>query len=103
VEALRPGALALTGEAVAAARRVFRSEGFDCTLGCGHQIGAAVNERPRLVSYDRTPVHAGMVFAVEPAICGGEELGVGAWAERVVVVRASGDEMLSAFRWGMEA
>jgi Xaa-Pro aminopeptidase len=44
-----------------------------------------------------------MVFAVEPGVCGGEELGVGARAERVVVVRESGNEILSAFTWGMEA
>jgi Xaa-Pro dipeptidase len=101
VEALRPGAL--TGEAVAAARRVFLSEGFDFTPYCGHQIGAAVNELPRLMIYDRTPVQAGMVFAVEPGVYGGEELGVGARAERVVVVRESGNEILSAFTWGMDA
>jgi Xaa-Pro aminopeptidase len=96
VEALRPGTL--TGEAVAAARRVCLSEGFDCTPSCGHQIDAAVNERPQLVIYDRTPVQAGVVFAVEPGTYGGEELGVGAWAVRVVVVRESGNEILSAFR-----
>ena len=101
VEALCPGTL--TGEALAAARRVFRSEGFDYTPSCGHQIGAAVNERPQLVIYDRTPVQAGVVFAVEPSTYGGEELGIGAWAVRVVVVRESGNEILSAFRWGMEA
>ena len=101
VEALRPGAL--TGEAIAAARRVFLSEGFDFTPYCGHQIGAAVNERPRLVIYDQTPVQTGMVFAVEPGVYGSEELGVGARAERVVVVRESGNEILSAFTWGMEA
>ena len=44
-----------------------------------------------------------MVFAVEPGVYGGEELGVGARAERVVVVRESGNEILSAFTWGMEA
>jgi Xaa-Pro dipeptidase len=101
VEALRPGAL--TGEAVAAARRVFLREGFNFTPYCGHQIGAVVNGRPRLVIYDWTPVQAGMVFAVEPGVYGGEELGVGARAERVVVVRESSNEILSAFRWGLDA
>ena len=100
-EALRPSTL--TGEAVAAARRVFLREGFDYTPYCGHQIGAAVNERPQLVIYDRTPVQAGVVFAVEPGTYVSEELGVGARAEHVVVVRESDNEMLSAFRWGMEA
>jgi hypothetical protein len=55
VEALRPGTL--TGEA-AAARRVFLSEGVDCTPCCGHQIGAAVNEQPRLVIYARRRLRA---------------------------------------------
>lgn len=101
VEALRPGTL--TGEVVAVARRVFLNEGFDCTPYCGHQVGAAVTEQPQLVIYDRRSVQAGMVFAVEPGVYGGEELGVGARVERVVVVRESGNEILSAVTWGMEA
>jgi len=84
-------------------QRAQAREGFDFRPYCGHQIGAAVNERPRLVIYDQTPVQTGMVFAVEPGVYGGEELGVGARAERVVVVRESGNEILSAFTWGMEA
>jgi Xaa-Pro aminopeptidase len=101
VEALRPGALG--GDAVEAARRAMTSEGFDVTPYCGHQIGAAVNEAPRLVAYDRTPIEAGMVFAVEPGVYGGMEAGTGARLERVIAVRDDGPEILSTFAWGMEA
>ncbi len=100
IDALRPGAVG--GDAVEAARRAMADEGFDVTPYCGHQIGAAVNEHPRLVSYDRTPIEAGMVFAVEPGVYGGTELGVGARAERVIVVRENGPEILSTFTWGMD-
>ncbi len=101
IEALRPGAVG--GDAVEAAHRAMVGEGFDATPYCGHQIGAAVNESPRLVPYDRTPIEAGMVFAVEPGIYGGMEVGVGARAERVIVVRENGPEILSTFRWGIDA
>ncbi len=37
----------------------------------GIQIGAAVNEPPRLVAHDHTPIQAGMVFAVEPGAYAG--------------------------------
>jgi Xaa-Pro aminopeptidase len=99
IEALRPGAVA--SDAVEAAHRAMVSEGFDVTPYCGHQIGAAVNESPRLVPYDHTPIEAGMVFAVEPGHYGGMSVGVGARAERVIVVREQGPEILSAFAWGM--
>jgi Xaa-Pro aminopeptidase len=61
-----------------------------------------VNEEPRLVPYDDTPVEAGMVFAVEPGCYGGLELGTGARAERVVHVTEDGAEPLTRFPWGME-
>jgi Xaa-Pro aminopeptidase len=69
----------------------------------GKAVAAARWVSETLIIYDRTPVQAGVVFAVEPAFGGGEELGVGAWAERMVVVRESDNEILSAFRWSMEA
>ena len=101
VETLRPEKRG--GDAVESARRVFASEGFHVTPYCGHQIGTTVNEAPRLVRYDTTPIKAGMVFAVEPGVYGGEELGVGARAEKVVVVRDDGPEILSTFTWGIDA
>ncbi len=101
IEKLRPGAVA--GDAVEAARLAMAGEGFDVTPYCGHQIGAAVNENPRLVAWERTPIEAGMVFAVEPGLYGGLEAGIGARAERVIVVRENGPEILSTFTWGIDA
>lgn len=40
----------------------------------GQQIGASVNELPRLVPYDHTVIETGIVFAVEPGCYGGPEL-----------------------------
>jgi Xaa-Pro aminopeptidase len=99
VEQLRPGRVAR--EADEAARSAFAAHGFEPRHYTGHQIGVTVNEDPRLVSYDRTPIEAGMVFSVEPGAYGGE-LGTGARCERVVVVHEDGPEIVSGFRWGME-
>ena len=65
----------------------------------GHQIGVTVNEDPRLVPYDHTPIEPGMVFSVEPGVYGGE-LGTGARCERVVIVREDGPEILSRVSLG---
>jgi Xaa-Pro aminopeptidase len=100
IEKLRPGAVAC--DAVEAAHQAMLDEGFDITPYCGHQIGAAVNETPRLVPWERTPIEAGMVFAIEPGLYGGMEVGMGARAERVIVVRQDGPEILSTFTWGID-
>jgi Xaa-Pro aminopeptidase len=100
VEELRPGRVA--SDADAAARAAFAADGFEPRHYTGHQIGVSVNEDPRLVAYDRTPIEAGMVFSVEPGMYGGE-LGTGARCERVAVVHDDGPEIVSRFRWGIEA
>jgi Xaa-Pro aminopeptidase len=100
VEELRPGRRAC--DAHAAATRALRRHGFTPAHYTGHQLGAAVNEDPRLVAYDETPIEAGMVFAVEPGVYGGLEAATGARAEKVVLVGDSGPEVLSSFRWGMD-
>jgi Xaa-Pro aminopeptidase len=96
---LRPGRKA--SDAHAAATAAFAGHGFEPMHYTGHQIGVAVNEDPRLVSYDHTPVEAGMVFSVEPGAYGGD-VGTGARTEKVVLVTEDGPEILSRFRWGME-
>jgi len=99
VAALRPGRLA--SDAHAAAAEAFRRHGFEPAHYTGHQVGVSVNEEPRLVPYDHTPIEAGMVFAVEPGVYGGTDAGTGARAERVVLVTESEAEPLTRFRWGM--
>jgi Xaa-Pro aminopeptidase len=97
---LRPGRVASDAHAAAAA--AFAAYGLEPAHYTGHQIGVTVNEDPRLVPYDHTPIEAGMVFSVEPGAYGGE-LGTGSRCERVVLVRDDGPEILSRFPWGMDA
>jgi Xaa-Pro aminopeptidase len=99
VEALRPGQLA--SDAAAAAQAAFARHGLPVAHYTGHGIGAAVNESPRLVPYDRTPIEAGMVFAVEPGAYAGEGGYTGARTEKMVLVTESGPEVLSQFEWGL--
>jgi Xaa-Pro dipeptidase len=100
VDQLRPGRVA--SDAHVAAVAAFAASGFEPAHYTGHQIGVTVNEEPRLVAYDQTPIEAGMVFSVEPGVYGGD-LGTGSRCERVVVVRDHGAEILSQFSWGMKA
>jgi len=99
VAELRPGRVA--SDAHAAAVDAFARHGFEPRHYTGHQIGVAVNEDPRLVPYDRTPIEVGMVFSVEPG-CYGGDLGTGARAEKIVLVTDGGPEILSRFEWGMK-
>ena len=99
VDQLRPERVA--SDAHEAASAAFAAHGFEPAHYTGHQIGVSVNEGPRLVPYDHTPIESGMVFSVEPGVYGGE-LGTAARCERVVLVREGGPEILSRFRWGME-
>ena len=97
--ALRPGALACN--AAAAAEATFASHGLPMAHYAGRQIGVTVNEDPRLVPYDRTPIEAGMVFSVEPGAYQGPGGSFGARSEKMVLVTESGPEILSRFNWGI--
>lgn len=97
--ALRPGARA--SDAWHAAEAAFQHHGLTSAHYAGHQIGAAVNEPPRLVAYDHTPIEAGMVFAVEPGVYQGPGGSFGARSEKMVLVTAHGPEILSDFGWGI--
>jgi Xaa-Pro aminopeptidase len=96
---LRPGKLA--SDASKAAEAAFLKFGLPMAHYTGHQIGVTVNELPRLVHYDHTPVEAGMVFSVEPGAYEGEGGTFGARSEKMVLVTASGPEILSQFEWGI--
>ena len=65
----------------------------------GHQIGVVVNELPRVVPYDHTPLQTGMVFSLEPGAYEGEGGTLGARSEKMVLVTASGPEVWSLFDW----
>ncbi len=98
---LRPGRRACDAHAAAAA--AFAEHGFEPVHYTGHQVGASVNEEPRLVPYDESPIEAGMVFAVEPGVYGGAGAGTGARTEKVVLVTDRAPEILSGFDWGLDA
>jgi Xaa-Pro aminopeptidase len=99
IETLRPGKQAC--DAATAVARTFEQHGFPVAHYSGHQLGASLNERPRLVPYDTSAIEAGMIFAVEPGAYGGASFPTGARAEKVVLVRESGPEILSQFPWGL--
>ncbi len=99
VGALRPGIRCCDVDA--AVRGAFARHGFGVAHYSGHQIGATVNERPRVVSYDPTTVEAGMVFCFEPGVYAGPGGNTGARLERMVLVTGSGCEVLNQFPWGM--
>lgn len=99
IAALRPGARA--ADAWHAAEAAFQRHGLTSAHYAGHQIGVAVNELPRLVPYDDTPIQAGMVFAVEPGVYEGPGGSFGARSEKMVLVTEQGPEILSRFEWGI--
>lgn len=98
---LRPGRRAC--DVHAAAVSALASHGFEPAHYTGHQLGTSVNEDPRLVPYDDTPIEAGMVFAVEPGVYAGVEGSTGARTEKIVLVTEGDPELLSTFRWGMDS
>ncbi len=98
-ENLRPGKRA--SEVWAAANAAYEKHGIPMPHYMGHQIGATVNELPRLVPYDDTPIEANMVFAVEPGAYQGPGGSFGARSEKMVWVTETGPEILSQFDWGI--
>jgi Xaa-Pro aminopeptidase len=99
MDALRPGALA--ADVASAAEAAFARFGLPMAHYAGHQIGVSVNELPRLVPYDQTPIEAGMVFSVEPGAYQGPGQSFGARSEKMVLVTSTGPEVLSTFEWGI--
>jgi len=96
---LRPGKRA--SEVWSAANAAYEKHGLAMPHYMGHQIGATVNELPRLVPYDHTTIQANMVFAVEPGAYQGPGGTFGARSEKMVWVTESGPEILSQFEWGI--
>jgi len=97
-ETLRPGRKAC--EAFEAARATFAKHSLTIGHYAGHQIGASVNEPPRLVAFDETPVQEGMVFSIECGAYEGPSGEVGARMEKSLIVGAGGNEILCDFKWG---
>ena len=95
---LVPGARC--SDAAEAVRQTMERHGLRVAHYSGHEIGASVNERPRLAPYDRSIVEPGMVFCVEPGAYAGDEGATGARAEKTVLVTDDGPEILSQFEWG---
>jgi len=98
-ENLRPGKQA--SDVWSAANAAYEKHGLAMPHYMGHQIGASVNELPRLVPYDHTPIEANMVFAVEPGAYQGPGGAFGARSEKMIWVTETGPEILSHFDWGI--
>jgi len=97
--ALMPGAKA--SDAFHAAETSFAARSLPMAHYAGHQVGVTVNELPRLVPYDHTPIEPGMVFCVEPGAYQGPGGTFGARSEKMVLVTETGPEILSTFAWGI--
>lgn len=100
IKELGPGQTCADVEKVA--RQTLSGFGFLPQHYLGHQIGTTVNELPRLVSYDSSPIEPGMVFAIEPGAYEGEGGSFGARLEKNIVVTETGCEILSNFPWGLD-
>ncbi len=98
-ENLRPGKLA--SQAWAAANEAYAKHGMTMPHYMGHQVGVVVNDLPRVVPYDHTPIQAGMVFSLEPGAYEGPGGTFGTRSEKMVLVTESGPEVLSQFEWGI--
>lgn len=96
---LRVGARCCDVEA--SARNALAQHGFKPMHYMGHQLGASVNEPPRLVQYDSTFIEASMVFALEPGAYQGPGGDTGARLEQNILITEDGPEILSAFPWGL--
>jgi Xaa-Pro aminopeptidase len=97
-EMLRPGHQAR--EAFEAARQTFEQYGLEIGHYAGHQIGTSVNEVPRLLPYEDTPIEVGMVFSIETGAYEGAQGNTGARMEKSVIVHADAPEILCDFEWG---
>ena len=100
VDMLRPGVCCCDIEM--AVCKAFERNAFKITHYSGHQIGTTVNEKPRIVPYDKSIVESGMVFCFEPGVYAGPDGCIGARLEKMVLVTNSGAEILNKFSWGIE-
>jgi len=90
VEQCRPGARA--GDVDARARESIEAAGGSYPHHTGHGIGVAFHEEPRVIPGSDRVLEEGMVVALEPGTYGD---GFGVRVEQVVLVAASGPEILS--------
>jgi Xaa-Pro aminopeptidase len=97
-EMLRPGHQAR--DAFEAAKSTFAKYGLEIGHYAGHQIGTSVNEVPRLLPYEDTPIQVGMVFSIETGAYEGAQGDTGARMEKSVIVHADAPEILCDFEWG---
>ena len=98
VKAMRPGVRCC--DIYKAAETAYARYGESVPHYIGHQIGATVNEGPRIVPYDETVLEEGMVFSLEPGCYEGPGGRFGSRNEKMVYLWADGCEVLNQFAWG---
>lgn len=80
---------------------IYSKYGFKIPHYCGHQIGVSVNEQPRFVPFEKSPVKSGMVFCLEIGLYEGKGGSTGARCEKMILITDDGYELLNKFNWGM--
>jgi Xaa-Pro aminopeptidase len=94
VTAIRPGVRACDVAAACAEAMGRQSIPFNSVAArFGHGLGLAITEPPHIAGYDTTVLEEGMVLTIEPATYTQEGM---FHAEQVVLVTATGGEILSA-------
>ena len=94
IEFIRPGVRAYDVDALLR-ERVGRLGG-SYPHHSGHGLGVTYHEEPRIVPYNKLPLQADMVIALEPGVYFQDRWGLR--LEYVLQVTATGDEILSGFR-----
>ena len=100
VETIRPGLRAC--DVFFAIEKVYAKHNMAMPHYGGHQIGATVNEKPRIVPYDTLTIEAGMVFCFEPGAYAGEEGTTGTRLEKMVLVEKDGVKVFNQFAFGLD-
>lgn len=93
IDRVRPGMLACDLDSFL--RQRVQALGGSYPHHSGHGIGVTYHEEPRIVPYNRTPLEANMVIALEPGIYFEEKWGLR--LEHTVLVTPIGAEILSKF------
>lgn len=96
---LKPGVRC--DEAFELIRKCYAKYDYDIPHYCGHQIGIDVNERPRLVPYEKAIIEENMVFCMELGLYEGQGGDTGVRCEKMMLIHKDGCELMNQFHWGV--
>jgi len=81
---------------------VYKMHGYEMCSYQGHQIGANVNESPKITYCEDTVLEENMVLCIEPQLYTGRRGKTGVRLEKMLHVTANGAKELNHFKWGIE-